>query len=291
MTTNHYLRSTTPTDRFVGRCVDCDRPVSAPLPDYHADLVTVACPDCDRPVSAERIYGTVTGMACDPRCEGATGTSCDCGCGGKNHGGIWSQRGEAVASQITRLRDQRARRAEQAAKRQAAKQAREKATVDDNIAAYTADRPDIMAWLNANVPTDDFAASLYHAIERYGQLTERQEAAVLRNIERDRRQAQWDAEQAERDAKATDVPAGKHTVEGTILTVKTEDNPFGYGCVVKMLVDCGTYRLWGTKPTSLDDARRGFRVRFTANLEPRERGFGFFKRPTKAEIVPVTVAV
>jgi hypothetical protein len=74
-----------------------------------------------------------------------------------------------------------------------------------------------------------------------------------------------------------------------VLATRTEDSPFGYDrSVTKVLVDAGTYRVWGTLPSAIGYAAKGDRVKFTAKLEPKpgEVGFGFFSRPTKAEFVP-----
>lgn len=52
------------------------------------------------------------------------------------------------------------------------------------VARFQAAYPAEYAWLAANAPTVDFAASLLRAIARYGNLTPRQLAAVQRNVAR-----------------------------------------------------------------------------------------------------------
>lgn len=56
----------------------------------------------------------------------------------------------------------------------------------DDVASgeYAENHPEIMAWLKAEIDNgNEFAGSLMGSIARYGSLSERQEAAVLRNLE------------------------------------------------------------------------------------------------------------
>jgi len=41
---------------------------------------------CGRPMRTDKIRGRVTDQPCDARCTHAKGSSCECSCGGKNHG-------------------------------------------------------------------------------------------------------------------------------------------------------------------------------------------------------------
>jgi hypothetical protein len=91
------------------------------------------------------------------------------------------------------------------------------------------------------------------------------------------------AQIAEKEATEIEVPEGRRTVEGEVVTVKWQDN--AYGGNLKMLVQAEGYRLWGTVPRAIDDVERGDRVQFTATLTAKERGFGFYSRPSKATIV------
>lgn len=52
--------------------------------------------------------------------------------------------------------------------------------------AFATAQPDRALWINVNRESNSFAASLHSAVCRFGQLTERQGAAVDRNLERDR---------------------------------------------------------------------------------------------------------
>jgi hypothetical protein len=56
---------------------------------------------------------------------------------------------------------------------------------------------------------------------------------------------------------------------------------------MKMLVVTDTgWKVWGTMPAALD-VDRGARVRFTATVKPSDDDphFGFFSRPTKAQVL------
>lgn len=96
---------------------------------------------------------------------------------------------------------------------------------------------------------------------------------------------------AEHD-KAADCPTGRLEIRGEVLTIKVQENQFGY--VTKMLVraDSG-YKVWGTRPSGLN-VERGAIVAFTATVEPSpdDPKFGFFSRPTKArEITTLSMAL
>lgn len=132
--------------------------------------------------------------------------------------------------------------------------------------------------------------------------TENQIAAILR-IHRER------TERTE-----IDVPTGRQTVTGRVISYKLVENTFSYygGTTVKILVeDPRGFRVYGTAPANLLDQAhdeflrwvdsehghsgdfgpeyhlehflKGAEIEFTATLEGKETGFGFFKRPTKAQ--------
>lgn len=50
-------------------------------------LWKVCCPDHEGATRWEVVRGEVTDHACDGRCMNAIGPSCECSCGGANHGG------------------------------------------------------------------------------------------------------------------------------------------------------------------------------------------------------------
>lgn len=96
--------------RFNGRCRKCRAAVSLLVPavrmrDYRgvetvstraytargtltapSSGMSTAC-QCGARVAVNRVQGNYDpGVRCDARCENATGTKCDCQCGGLNHG-------------------------------------------------------------------------------------------------------------------------------------------------------------------------------------------------------------
>jgi hypothetical protein len=132
----------------------------------------------------------------------------------------------------------------------------------------------------------------------WGSVSEKQEALVIKIA----------ADEAEKAANpAEEKPVGtvptldkRASFEGVIISEKWQSNQFGD--TLKMLVEIdgedGAYRLWGTKPDSLDGTRteggewvdgpgKGDRVRFDARVKASDddAAFGFFSRPTKAVAV------
>ena len=108
------------------------------------------------------------------------------------------------------------------------------------------------------------------------------------------KQEQRDAERAERDAAheaGEDAPEGRVVITGTVLAFKVQESM--YGDVLKMLVqDDRGFRVWGSVPASLEDAERESRITFTASVtvSDRDAKFGFFKRPTKAQVIEIAEA-
>lgn len=122
----------------------------------------------------------------------------------------------------------------------------------------------------------EFAQSIIEKAEREP-LTLKQIVALEGCVERLKREA-------ERKRTASEVPAGRHQIEGTVLSLKEKHSQFG--TTLKLLVeDDRGFRVFGTVPRELLNSKRGDRVRFTATLEPsdRDRLFGFYSRPTKAQ--------
>jgi hypothetical protein len=130
---------------------------------------------------------------------------------------------------------------------------------------------------------------------QYGELSQRQ-AELITKLVAELEHAEEDTATREAEAAArppaAPVPTGKLVVEGEIVSTRWQDNPYGPGGCMKMLVvtDAG-WKVWGTMPAALN-ASQGDRVRFTATIQPSDDDlcFGFFKRPTKAETLePVGV--
>jgi hypothetical protein len=89
-----------------------------------------------------------------------------------------------------------------------------------------------------------------------------------------------------------DAPEGRTTIQGVVLTVKWQESDFGGSLkmLVKVTTPQGVYKVWGSVPSNLDTGGagtldKGDTVRFDAQVTPRETGFAFYKRPTKAAFV------
>lgn len=103
----------------------------------------------------------------------------------------------------------------------------------------------------------------------------------------------WAAERAERDANSADVEEGRYIVTGTILSTKVGESDFG--TTYKMLVDCGDFRVFGSIPAAIRrehglESLTGRTITFTGTFKAKEKGFGFFSRPSKAELATEEVA-
>lgn len=140
---------------------------------------------------------------------------------------------------------------------------------------------------------NNFYDSLWRSLKTYGELSERQLAALQRSIEQ---RKQWDAEDAQRKSEEPEqspVPESdsRMTVTGRVVSVKWQQSI--YGETLKMLVlDDRGFKVWGTVPSAIVDEQgenwnsevKGTRMTFTAKVTKSEDDpcFGFFSRPTKA---------
>lgn len=190
----------------------------------------------------------------------------------------------------------------------ARKDAEERAKLNTKVDAYRAENPDVYEFLVDAVEGGqerfDFVLDVARKLRKYGELSERQTAAIRRIMEQRRRR------QAERDANPEPTPEqplgeGRYLIEGEIVSAKIQDGI--YGPQTKMLVKLTDgNKVWGTCPASVEDASyrmdrpgdsiydrlTGLHVRFTAQVTRSEKDehFGFFKRPTGAAIVEEVAA-
>jgi hypothetical protein len=295
-----YIASARALDVFLGKCEKCPRPVRYSEHTAKTDREVFPCIDCGTMVTCERLYGTVNRMECDPRCEGATGPCCSCACGGINHGGSWSQAGHMLASELEAYRAGIQRKQDE----REVKASRERKNRADAFSAWKGEHAQLVTDLLASDwwegrYLNQFLADMADTVRQGKPLTDRQAEASERTI-----QGRKDAakRQADREATAVDVPAGRFTITGTIVAVYAVPDNFSYngGDIRKIVVDTGTYRVRGTIPRTLfiepgtglmravyDDEFKGKRVQLTATLCPdgKEKGSGYFKRPTGAVYV------
>lgn len=145
--------------------------------------------------------------------------------------------------------------------------------------------PQASIWYNA------FVADVGYKLRRYGSLSEKQVAAILKaKAGAEKYQAMKDAEAAKL-AEAAPLAEGRYEITGDVISIKWVEDRYSYdglGEIKKMLVkmDDGN-KVYGSVPTSIYGADRGTRVSFSAKVERSkdDEHFGFFSRPTKASII------
>lgn len=295
------VASATPTDRFVGRCDDCNRPVAVDDPSGGSNRRRVRCPECRQPVTLERVVGVVTTMECNTACESAIGTYCECSCGGVNHSGRYVGAGYETAEAVDAYREAHTKRKAAAAKAAATRRRRKEEEHQAALDAFRIAHATQIAWLEARAAEADatksyeehprdvwMARDMLGYLRRAGRLTERQLELVDRKIiEREQRLAR-EAEAAAAPP-VPPAPQGTVTVAGRVVSLRSEPSRFSYyGTEHKMLVESDDrWRVWVTRPASLADAEVGSRVAFTAELARSERDetFAFGSRPRKAELL------
>ena len=138
---------------------------------------------------------------------------------------------------------------------------------------------------------------------RYGSISQKQ-TDFLRNLVSqipqrvEKRKALEEKIKTEKE-NAAPCPEGRVTVVGEVVSVKWQDTI--YGSTRKMLVKSEEgFTIWGTVPSNVkvpmvlgedgpSGIEKGDKIQFSAKLSPSEddNKFGFFSRPTKAEILKV----
>lgn len=299
----------TSTNLYLGTCKTCDRPYRVDLgyayligqsnqsPDTLGQFTTITCPgNCGLTIKVERLAAVITEEVCDPRCMGAAGPSCSCACGGANHGAAWGTTATTyeLESAIKTLRARQDRTERQREQRAAAKLAKKKSTFEAWVADGNQDIFDYLSNINGDY-VGGFICDMCDMVGTQRPLSDRQ-AEVIRRIMKEQadRKAKQDAYEATKKA----APLGKGvTVEGTIISVKGEQDHYSYydKTVWKMTVQCDGFRVWGTVPSSLIgpiitagcyDELKGQKIRLTAEFVPSkgDPSFAIFKRPRADKI-------
>lgn len=179
------------------------------------------------------------------------------------------------------------------------------------VAAFVEANPDLAFMADPeHQHSNEFVRDVARKLRRYGELSDRQVAAVRRSLEQN---AEREVKRAEEQASAAPVVTGKGvTIEGEVVSVKVQESD--YGATLKMLVrDDRGFKVWGSVPSSITDSVDkvwgprlmngsvrddgfkgvGVRVRFVANVAASEKDetFGLFRRPRKAEVINESVPV
>lgn len=122
----------------------------------------------------------------------------------------------------------------------------------------------------------------------YGSISERAENFVRDLLAKiPTREARKEAER-QAHADAAECPEGRIVIVGEVLATKVQDSDFG--SVVKMLVRAETgFKVWGTCPAGIV---RGMKISFKATVTRSndDAKFGFFKRPSSAQVLEAPVA-
>lgn len=138
------------------------------------------------------------------------------------------------------------------------------------VEAYTFCMTNAAAWVGAK--------DIAEKVRVWGSISEKQVAVLVRQLE------EFNAEKNR--PEPTDCPTGKVEITGEIIATKWVENHFSYGGgTLKMIVlDDRGFKVFGTLPAKLPNARKGSRVQFVATVEAKsgEPTFGYFSRPTKA---------
>jgi hypothetical protein len=163
-----------------------------------------------------------------------------------------------------------------------------------------------------NTREENIIVEIVARLVRYGELSEKQEELLKKLVHFVNNREVIEAERkAKRDAEkaaAAPCPAGRVTVTGVVVSVKAKES--NWGVDVKALIKDETgFTVWGNLPGAFNDLIqwvqvdsfgsdreprlkvREPKVRFVATITPSrdDTKFGFFKRPSKAEILPAEI--
>ncbi len=210
-----------PTRFYLARCAACVCPVRGESP-------ALDCPECGQRLKAERLFAVTRDGSCNGKCMSAVRPDCSCSCGGENHGARWGLPTYTTEETESELRAYRARvaREKAEAEKRAEAAARAKRRAFDR---WAEGRDDIVTYLKAAYDNaNDFVDAMADLIRRSEPLTERQETAVRRCMDYDRRRAEIAEQRAREAAEAKPVPTGKAiTVEGTVVHTRSDEHYFG----------------------------------------------------------------
>lgn len=295
-----------PTARFLGQCRPCVLPLHIEDNQAVGDTKRAICPECAAIVVIERLYGVTSDASCNGACMTAVGPTCECGCGGANHGKAYAVKFSTEYASAVQAHRARAAAREAAALKRAESKARAARKAFD---AWATDNRDVIEFLGNGDAfatgadgASDFLYEMAGIIARYSPvkpLTPNQADAVRRCMAHAQRQAarraQWATE------KTAPCPTGTQVITGTVVKVWDEESHYGYRSqiIYKMTVKSPDgYMVRATVPAALWNAvqklddLKGKRVRFTAEISRgnRSESYGFAKRPRTASILTEVAA-
>jgi hypothetical protein len=122
-----------------------------------------------------------------------------------------------------------------------------------------------------------FVKDVLAKLDRYGDLSEKQVAAVVASLARD---VEWAVKRATEAAEPKgDAPSGRTEVTGTVLSMKEHENAFGFTMKMTLKLTNGA-RVWVTAPGS-ESLEKGDVVTLRATWTPSkdDKSFAFGSRP------------
>lgn len=253
-------------DIFLGTCETHDRGVRQ---EGRADPVSgqpgkyrIWCPVPEGGASghwlvADRLVAVTTHVTCDGACMSARGPSCECGCGGMNHGKSWGTTATRQEFEAARAKYQ-AEKARTEAKREQRREAEQRRARRD-YDTWAAEHAKLLAALEAHKPDElgypqpgssEFLCDIARQALVHGKiLTDNQAAAAERSIARDKARA---TQAAERAANAKPCPEGKVCVSGTIVKVKASEGYMSDTVRLQAVVACDGYAVMMTLPKDVE---------------------------------------
>jgi hypothetical protein len=167
--------------------------------------------------------------------------------------------------------------------REAGRLNRTRLNTAERVAEIYSENPKL---IEARDSENGFVQDVIGKLEKNGELTERQIAAVIKAVERD---AEWEAKKAAEQKKmesAKDAPSGRIEITGEILSIKYRDSFYGGGFKITIKTTDG-WKLWVSRPSALKEVEVGDTVSMTAMVTPSndDPKFAFGKRPSKAVLV------
>jgi hypothetical protein len=263
-----------PLNIFLGTCEIHDRPVryeggNATAVSGQPGKYRIWCPVPEGGASghwmiAERLVAVTTTVTCDGSCMSARRPSCDCGCGGANHGRSWGvtatrQEFESALARYqagqARIEKARETRRERAGRQAAAAYETWAGEHRGLLAALEAHRPDELG--RPQPGSNGFLCDIARQALVHGKiLTPGQVAAAERvaaeQAARNAERAARDAEIAERKANARPCPEGRVCVSGEIVKIKASEGYMPDSIRLQAVVACDGFAVMMTLPREVE---------------------------------------
>ena len=142
-------------------------------------------------------------------------------------------------------------------------------------------------WADDGGNEESIIRDIVGKLVRYGSISDKQVTFLAKLLGQIEGRAALAAEREAEAAAALPIPAtkGRVTVDGIIVSRKLVEGYYGNAIKIIVKSDDG-WKVYGTEPSSVE-AKVGDRIRFDAaiTVSDDDPKFGFFKRPTKAEVV------